>query len=755
MGSDAQNNQKLLQKLLEQGAFSSSSVSTIVLPPTSKITKNSTKNKNIQGSGSTSLAQQPMDLDMSNNQYLRRQSKKHQHSKSNDQYSLKQNFRDNQSQPVKVASSRLPFDENPQRLEFSNYSSENMSRSQLERSYTSGSSAPQIIRTPSEKTFYSQGSPLLKNEMILDGSLHQRTNSMRSFSQGYPFPQTTSIQLPTSKTPDDKSGSDYFISPKISNLEINSSPKPSRKQSETSTISSDFHIRLDNSPAYSPQLSRNHSEKSISSNASISGVRSTQLSRKQSEKSIQNSPRLNESPMTPSSPQLSRKQSEKSIQNSPRLNELMTPGSPQISRKQAEKGILDPPILWESPQNSPKLKVQEIITPGPSSQSQYLVEKLPALKRSQSDKDILAPIDLTSEKSQNTRPQLRKSQSERRLVPLAAPQINNLQVTRTPSEKSTISQTATKDLPTETGVVFSGYIFKQNRHGYFQKRLFRFDGFVLLCLSSKRQKLPDFINMLQFDPARFRGTPIAEEFVKALGHFYPGDPPTPALSNPLIAAHSELEVNDDKSDIYTKYYHLPKWILPTTEMQSIRSIVEHPVADPSSPDACTFIIQCKQRDYVLRAPTEVEYKRWSFLLSRMSQTDSIGTISRSAIRTVSATDVESENVYDNQSRDVQALKSSAKRASMWQESVGELMKKDPAARMSVAAISARHRIDDDRESGESEIRTSDSTEVPRGRNRGNESRGRSGSGGERSHSGGKNVGLPYNKSGSGFGQGRE
>ncbi|KAI8809771.1 hypothetical protein BJ742DRAFT_223350 [Cladochytrium replicatum] len=172
-----------------------------------------------------------------------------------------------------------------------------------------------------------------------------------------------------------------------------------------------------------------------------------------------------------------------------------------------------------------------------------------------------------------------------------------------------------------TNVIFSGYLFKQNRHGRFQRRLFRFDGYILLCLSPKRERLPEHIKLLQFDPARFRGTEYADEFVSSLGHFYPGDPPSPALTNPLIAAPTEKDIEEGQDlgpEIFTKYYYLPKWIIPTQEIKSVRAVVKQPAKDPESPKGRSFIIRTAKRDYILRAPTGVEFQRWTFLLSRMS-----------------------------------------------------------------------------------------------------------------------------------------
>ncbi|ORY36456.1 hypothetical protein BCR33DRAFT_855200 [Rhizoclosmatium globosum] len=91
----------------------------------------------------------------------------------------------------------------------------------------------------------------------------------------------------------------------------------------------------------------------------------------------------------------------------------------------------------------------------------------------------------------------------------------------------------------------------------------------------------------------------------------------PALTNPLIASY---ENDDVGSAIITRYYHLPKWIIPTESILSIRTLVPHPPTDPWSKAARTFILVTIEREYVLRAPTPELFQRWTFLLSRMSST---------------------------------------------------------------------------------------------------------------------------------------
>ncbi|KAJ1543218.1 hypothetical protein HK096_008677, partial [Nowakowskiella sp. JEL0078] len=157
-------------------------------------------------------------------------------------------------------------------------------------------------------------------------------------------------------------------------------------------------------------------------------------------------------------------------------------------------------------------------------------------------------------------------------------------------------------------------------------------------------------------------------------------------------------------------------------MQSIRAIVPQPPKDPESADGRTFLIQTKLRDYILRSPTGVEYRRWTFLLSRMSKVNHIGTVPRNSIRITddleypeNEDDPEKIKRYTSQSAIVQALKPSSKRMSTWQESVGELMNADPESRKSIVSISARsnrNTNDQSRMQGNGNRRTSYNGGIP-------------------------------------------
>ncbi|KAI8809772.1 hypothetical protein BJ742DRAFT_803631 [Cladochytrium replicatum] len=260
-----------------------------------------------------------------------------------------------------------------------------------------------------------------------------------------------------------------------------------------------------------------------------------------------------------------------------------------------------------------------------------------------------------------------------------------------------------------TNVIFSGYLYKQNRHGRFQRRLFRFDGIILLCLSPSRERLPEHLKLFQFDPARFRGSPYAPQFVDALTHFYPGDPPTPALTNPLIAAPSERDMEEGSDlgpDWYTKFYYLPKWIIPTQDVESVRAVVKQPAKDPEAAQSRTFVVRTAKRDYVLRAPDAIEFQRWTFLISRMSAAAKLDIAEANAaaesnegtsptVPSAEDDDDDGINYPETIRRNTTANggmtlqrqgPQNTRRMSTWAESVEELMGRDPGARVSMMSL---------------------------------------------------------------------
>ncbi|KAJ3030002.1 hypothetical protein HDV00_009316 [Rhizophlyctis rosea] len=177
-------------------------------------------------------------------------------------------------------------------------------------------------------------------------------------------------------------------------------------------------------------------------------------------------------------------------------------------------------------------------------------------------------------------------------------------------------------------VFFSGYLQKQNRHRRFQKRLFRLDGLLLLCLSpSTTRKTPDGAPLVRTDPLKFSGG-MSLEFASCVRKWYPV-PTVPGLTAPLVAVnrdggeegagqHGEEGGSGIGGDVGRGQYLVPKWIIPTPQILEIRSLVPQPSPDPNTKSARTFIIRTRRRDYTLVAPSAEAFRRWTFLLCRLS-----------------------------------------------------------------------------------------------------------------------------------------
>ncbi|KAI8822961.1 uncharacterized protein EV422DRAFT_386370 [Fimicolochytrium jonesii] len=149
--------------------------------------------------------------------------------------------------------------------------------------------------------------------------------------------------------------------------------------------------------------------------------------------------------------------------------------------------------------------------------------------------------------------------------------------------------------------IVSGIMAKQNRHTGFQKRLFRCDGTLLICMSAKFVTLPagsSFADIQRHFPIVF------DEFVEAIRRFYPGGKGIGSLAYALLTTHKPGK------------FYIPKWIIPIWTINYVKAIVRQPAANPENKLARSFLICTSERDYVVCAPSADDFRRWTFLLSQ-------------------------------------------------------------------------------------------------------------------------------------------
>ncbi|KAG4105236.1 hypothetical protein H8356DRAFT_1071161 [Neocallimastix lanati (nom. inval.)] len=182
-------------------------------------------------------------------------------------------------------------------------------------------------------------------------------------------------------------------------------------------------------------------------------------------------------------------------------------------------------------------------------------------------------------------------------------------------------------------LIYSGYLEKLSTHGKFQRRLFRFDGLILTCLSQNKQKVPSNTSLLNFQPLFLQdGTQESFEFLGSIGRFYPNDPVNPELINPLVA--TEKQGNDyGIPDLKAHQYYYPKWMLNIHDIESIQPLLSIQTNNRNGEDLNnilrsnnqdqnenTFIITTNKISYILRAANSREFNRWMYLLNRMKET---------------------------------------------------------------------------------------------------------------------------------------
>jgi hypothetical protein len=190
--------------------------------------------------------------------------------------------------------------------------------------------------------------------------------------------------------------------------------------------------------------------------------------------------------------------------------------------------------------------------------------------------------------------------------------------------------------------VFSCYIEKLSSRKKFQKRILRFDGVYLICLSQKKkQKLPSNTTFTMVNPPCFSdNTEEGKNYLEIIKKLYTDVSPGPEFSSPLIA------VEDSKSktgnpNLKAKHYYQPKWIINIKNIISVRPLIHPDLLSLSNPqliykkieqelqhyitgdlekDTKTFIIITNDGTfYVIRAYSEREFNRWLYILTRSKE----------------------------------------------------------------------------------------------------------------------------------------
>ena len=170
--------------------------------------------------------------------------------------------------------------------------------------------------------------------------------------------------------------------------------------------------------------------------------------------------------------------------------------------------------------------------------------------------------------------------------------------------------------PHETAsLIFSAYLYKKNRHGRFQRRLFRCDGVSLMCFSPGTIKLPPGRSVLQIDSKRLlRHGPeqLTKDLKKALVKCYLTDGAISRITlNPMLAKMEDSK--NGSPDLKATGVYTPKWVIP---ISGIKQVVR---ADPGNSDPLIFSISNDKREYTVRAPNAEWLERWMSLLHRIGK----------------------------------------------------------------------------------------------------------------------------------------
>ena len=193
-------------------------------------------------------------------------------------------------------------------------------------------------------------------------------------------------------------------------------------------------------------------------------------------------------------------------------------------------------------------------------------------------------------------------------------------------------------------LIFSGYIEKLSSRHKYQKRILRFDGVFLTCLSQKKkQKLPANTTFTTVNPPCFaENSEEAKVYLDVIKRLYSTLSPGPEFSSPLLAIDDSKNKNGSGNpNLKARHFYLPKWIINVKNIIVVRPLI-HPdflrLADPHDiyksvepeyqqyisgdleKDKKTFIILTRENVvYVIRTYTEKECNVWLFILTRSKE----------------------------------------------------------------------------------------------------------------------------------------
>lgn len=150
---------------------------------------------------------------------------------------------------------------------------------------------------------------------------------------------------------------------------------------------------------------------------------------------------------------------------------------------------------------------------------------------------------------------------------------------------------------TET-IIFSGYLEKLSTKGKWQKRIFRFDGMILACLTDKmRVTVPTGRPIAEFDLSNYLDNVISKDFVPLMRK---------NLSSKLVNSLIAGEISESRPNPNALKFHLPKWVILVSDIASITN----------KGDGSFTIKTNNQLTYTLRA-SKVIADRWISLLSKL------------------------------------------------------------------------------------------------------------------------------------------